>query len=63
MLLLTRGAATGVTGEICPPPTLKSRWTSYVLVPPHFYHNIYIDWLVPPYIHNRSSTTTSDTGA
>ena len=29
-------------------PTLKSRGTSYVLVSPHFYHNIYFDWLVPP---------------
>ena len=31
-----------------PPPILKSRGTSYVLVPPHFYHNIYLYWLVPP---------------
>ena len=30
-----------------PPPTLKYKGTSYVLVP-HFYHNIYFDWLVPP---------------
>ena len=30
------------------PPILKSRGTSYVLVPPHFYHNIDVDWLPPP---------------
>ena len=28
--------------------TLKSRGTSYVLVPPQFYHTIYFYWLVPP---------------
>ena len=43
-----RCAATGGNGGICPPPTLRSRGTSYVLVPLHFYHNIYFDWLVPP---------------
>ena len=29
-------------------PSLKYRGTSYVLVPPNFNYNIYIDWLVPP---------------
>ena len=51
LLIGTRGAATrGWTGgDMPPPPTLKSRGTSYVLVPtPTFYHNIYFDWLVPP---------------
>ena len=44
-----RGAATGGTGGYVPPPTLKARVTSYKLVlPPHFLHNIYYDWLVPP---------------
>ena len=40
--IIHRGAATGEDGGICPPPppTLKSRGTSYVLV--------------PPYIQNRS---------
>ena len=33
-MLTHRGAATGGTGGIPPPPTLKSRVTSYVLVPP-----------------------------
>ena len=28
--------------------TLKSRGTSYVLPPPHFYHNIYFDLVVHP---------------
>ena len=43
------------TGGICPPPTLKSRVTSYVFVPPppHFYHNIYFLVIIrlvgPPY--------------
>ena len=42
-----RGAATRVDGGICP-PTLKSRGTFYVIAPPpYFYHNIYVDWLVP----------------
>ena len=38
----------GGRGDMSPPPaTLKYRGTSYVLVPPpHFYHNIYFDWLV-----------------
>ena len=38
-------------GGICPPimsPHLKYRGTSYVLVPPHFYHKIYFDLLIPP---------------
>ena len=38
-----RGAATGWTGDIPP----KLRGTSYVLVPPNFYHKINCDWLVP----------------
>ena len=37
----------GGRGNMSPPP-LKYRGTSYVLVPPKFYHNIYFDWLVPP---------------
>ena len=44
----TRGAATRGGGGICPPPILKSRVISYILVPPYFYHQIYFDWLVSP---------------
>ena len=50
---IPRGTATGVTGWICT-PTLKSRGTSYVLVPPTF-TTIYFDWLVPLHTHHRSS--------
>ena len=54
MGIIGRGAATeGDRGDMS--PTLKSRGTSYVLDPPHFYHNIYFDWLVPPTYQNRSS--------
>ena len=45
--LHTRGAATWRDGGDMS-PTLKSRGTSYVLVPYHLYQNIYFDWLVPP---------------
>ena len=48
---MSRGAATwGTEGYVLPPPTLKSRMTYYVLVlpSPHYYHNSYFDWLVPP---------------
>ena len=66
---LDRGAETGGRGNMSP-PTLKSRGTyyilfyllciSYELYYPHFYHNIYFDWLVPPpYIQNRFSAPTS----
>ena len=30
---IIRGAATGGTGDMSPPPTLKSRGTSYLLIP------------------------------
>ena len=36
-----RGAATEGTGEYVPPPTLKSRVTSYVLVPPVLSQNLF----------------------
>ena len=45
MYIPAKGATRG--GGLCP-PILKSRGTSYVLAPPHFCHNIYFDWLVPP---------------
>ena len=48
-----RGAAIGGTGGYAPPPTFKSRGTSYrthiCISPPYFYHNIYFDWLAPTY--------------
>ena len=45
--MITRGAATR-GWEICtPPPTLKARGPP-MYCSPHFYHNIYFDWLVPP---------------
>ena len=50
LVIPVRILAVSRTG-VSPPPTLKYRWTFNVLVP-HFYHNIYFDWLVPPpYIH------------
>ena len=36
-------------GYVPPPPTLKSRGTSYVLVPPNFYYKIYFDMFVATY--------------
>ena len=55
LVIPVRILAVSRTG-VSPPPTLKSRWTFNVLVP-HFYHNIYFDWLVPPplHTHHRSS--------
>ena len=42
-----RGAATeGVVGYV-PPPHFKI-YRDLLWSPPHFYHNIYFDWLVPP---------------
>ena len=44
------GAETGGTGDMSPPPTLKSRGTSYVLFPPTFTTTfILIGWLVGTY--------------
>ena len=46
--LYTHGRCKRGTGWTCP-PILKSRGTSYVLVPPpYFYHKMYFDWLAPP---------------
>ena len=51
LLLTSRGPATGGVGDMF--PSLKCKVTSYVLVPPpHFYYQIYFDWLV--YRHTKS---------
>ena len=56
MIMIIRGAATGGTGVICPPPpTLKSRGTSYVLAPPPTFTTTFILIGWSPYIQNRSS--------